>query len=72
MLGLLGTCLSGAGPTVLALATDNCESIGERMKSIFNQEKHASTQDYIQADYMILEFDTTGVQVRDLSLSNSK
>jgi homoserine kinase len=29
--GLLGVCLSGAGPTVLALATENLEAIGEAM-----------------------------------------
>ncbi|KAI8809234.1 GHMP kinase [Cladochytrium replicatum] len=35
--GLLGTCLSGAGPTVLALATENVESIGKRIQSIFGE-----------------------------------
>lgn len=29
--GLLGVCLSGAGPTVLALATDNLNDIGDAM-----------------------------------------
>ncbi len=29
--GLLGVCLSGAGPTILALATDHFEEIAERI-----------------------------------------
>jgi len=33
--GLLGVCLSGAGPTVLALATDNFESIANEIISTF-------------------------------------
>ncbi|EPQ61031.1 homoserine kinase [Gloeophyllum trabeum ATCC 11539] len=35
--GLLGICLSGAGPTVLALATHNFEQIAEDAKRIFKQ-----------------------------------
>ncbi|KAJ1565194.1 hypothetical protein HK096_004094, partial [Nowakowskiella sp. JEL0078] len=33
--GLLGVCMSGAGPTVLAFATNNFEEIGEAMIEIF-------------------------------------
>lgn len=29
--GLLGVCLSGAGPTILALATNNFEEIAEKI-----------------------------------------
>ena len=29
--GLLGVCLSGAGPTILALATSNFEEIADRI-----------------------------------------
>ncbi|KAJ1676265.1 Trihydroxynaphthalene reductase, partial [Spiromyces aspiralis] len=32
--GLLGVCLSGAGPTILALAADNFDEIGTRMKAL--------------------------------------
>jgi homoserine kinase len=33
--GLLGICLSGAGPTILALATGNFEAIAEDAGKIF-------------------------------------
>ncbi|KAG8937251.1 hypothetical protein FRC02_000020 [Tulasnella sp. 418] len=35
--GLLGICLSGAGPTILALATDGFESIISSAESVFRQ-----------------------------------
>ena len=42
--GLLGVCLSGAGPTILALATHNFDSIAEslvsRIKAAYETEKH--------------------------------
>ncbi|OJA07952.1 hypothetical protein AZE42_05924 [Rhizopogon vesiculosus] len=45
--GLLGICLSGAGPTILALATHNFESIAEKIREIFRQEQ-------IEVDWKIL------------------
>ncbi|KAI0972229.1 GHMP kinase [Xylaria arbuscula] len=36
--GLLGVCLSGAGPTILALATDSFEEIAERIIARFRKE----------------------------------
>lgn len=36
--GLLGICLSGAGPTILALATDGFEAIGEDARAIFKEK----------------------------------
>lgn len=36
--GLLGVCLSGAGPTILALATDNFEKIAENIISRFTKQ----------------------------------
>jgi homoserine kinase len=33
--GLLGICLSGAGPTILALATEGFEAIAEDARQIF-------------------------------------
>ncbi|KAI0873713.1 GHMP kinase [Hypoxylon argillaceum] len=36
--GLLGVCLSGAGPTILALATSHFEEIAERIIARFRQE----------------------------------
>ena len=37
--GLLGVCLSGAGPTILALATSNFEEIAERIIAQFRENK---------------------------------
>lgn len=36
--GLLGICLSGAGPTILALATENFEQIAEDARRIFSEK----------------------------------
>ena len=36
--GLLGICLSGAGPTILALATENFEAIADAAIHIFEKE----------------------------------
>ena len=36
--GLLGICLSGAGPTILALATENFEAIAKAAMSEFAKE----------------------------------
>lgn len=36
--GLLGICLSGAGPTILALATDNFDSIADEIVGRFKKE----------------------------------
>jgi len=33
--GLIGTCLSGSGPAVCALALDNCQGVGEHLVSVF-------------------------------------
>lgn len=46
--GLLGICLSGAGPTILALATENFESIAEHLLAEFKKEN-------ITCDWKLLE-----------------
>lgn len=46
--GLLGICLSGAGPTILALATHNFEAIAEGARAIFATEN-------IQVDWKLLD-----------------
>jgi homoserine kinase len=46
--GLLGICLSGAGPTILALATENFDSIAEHLLSEFKKEG-------ITCDWKLLE-----------------
>lgn len=47
--GLLGVCLSGAGPTILALATHNFEAIAEAIIAILTK-----AQD-IQCQWQVLE-----------------
>lgn len=37
--GLLGICLSGAGPTILALATDNFEDIASNIVAKFKEHE---------------------------------
>ncbi|ORY68933.1 homoserine kinase [Pseudomassariella vexata] len=46
--GLLGVCLSGAGPTILALATSNYEQIADRIIEFFKKEG-------IRCQWLILE-----------------
>jgi homoserine kinase len=46
--GLLGICLSGAGPTILALATDGFEAIAEDARAIFKGKG-------IEIDWKILQ-----------------
>jgi homoserine kinase len=46
--GLLGICLSGAGPTILALATHGFEAIAEDARVIFRQQG-------IEIDWKVLE-----------------
>lgn len=62
--GLLGVCLSGAGPTVLALCVADAPAIGQRIVDIF--ANHRDDQgNAIQADCMVLDFDTDGIVVTD-------
>lgn len=58
--GLLGICLSGAGPTILALATDNFDSIAEQIISQFAKEN-------ITCEWKLLEpaYEGTTVTVVD-------
>lgn len=46
--GLLGVCLSGAGPTILALATRNFDEIADRIVSKFRENN-------IACNWMLLE-----------------
>lgn len=46
--GLLGVCLSGAGPTILALATSNFEEIAKRIIRVFKEQG-------ITCDWKLLE-----------------
>jgi homoserine kinase len=57
MPGLLGVALSGAGPSVLALAQDNFEAIGLKIASCFEQQK-------VKSSVRVLEVDLEGCQIR--------
>lgn len=46
--GLLGICLSGAGPTILALATKGFAEIAEDARRIFKDKG-------VEVDWMVLE-----------------
>jgi homoserine kinase len=56
MPGLLGVALSGAGPSVLALAQDNFEEIGLKIASSFDEHK-------IKSSVRVLEVDINGCQM---------
>jgi homoserine kinase len=57
--GLLGICLSGAGPTILALATENFDAIASEIVRIFKTEN-------IEVDWEVLEVDERGSWVEEL------
>lgn len=54
--GLLGICLSGAGPTILALATQNFDSIADHLMAQFKKEG-------ITCDWKLLEPAADGLSV---------
>lgn len=56
--GLLGICLSGAGPTILALALDGFEAIAEDARKIFREKG-------IEVDWMMLDIVTEGISVEE-------
>lgn len=49
--GLLGICLSGAGPTILALATENFDTIAEEIINRFAKEKISCTWKLLDLAY---------------------
>jgi len=57
--GLLGICLSGAGPTILALASTNFEAIAEDARRIFHEQG-------IEVDWLVLDIVTEGSSVAEL------
>jgi len=48
--GLLGIALSGAGPSIIALVTDNEESIAKKMSECFSAHKIRSTTRVLEVD----------------------
>lgn len=59
--GLLGVCLSGAGPSMVALATCNFERIAQAICAILRE-----AQD-IQYDWQVLELDPDGATCCDIA-----
>ncbi len=54
--GLIGTVLSGSGPTVCTLANDNFEPIGDKILNIFSRNN-------ISSRVLIIKADNTGTKV---------
>lgn len=63
--GLLGICLSGAGPTILALATHNFDDIAHEIKRIFKEHG-------IEVDWEVLDIDERGSGVEEVDQSQAE
>ncbi|KAF2014017.1 phosphoribosylformylglycinamidine cyclo-ligase [Aaosphaeria arxii CBS 175.79] len=63
--GLLGICLSGAGPTILALATHNFDSIAEHLLAEFKKEN-------IECDWKLLQPAEEGTTVTTPSTDSTR
>jgi homoserine kinase len=61
--GLLGICLSGAGPTILALATENFEKIAGAIITKFAEEKISCRTEVLEP-----AFDGAILEERNVSL----
>lgn len=57
--GLLGICLSGAGPTILALATENFDHIAGEIQRIFGEHG-------VQVDWEVLDIYEKGSWVEEV------
>ena len=56
--GLLGICLSGAGPTILALALSGFEVIAEDARKIFREKG-------VEVDWKVLDIVTEGSTIEE-------
>lgn len=63
--GLLGVCLSGAGPSILALATHGFDDIGITISQILQRYIHEGS--HIESFYHVLDIDTVGLVVEHFS-----
>ncbi|KAJ1952488.1 Trihydroxynaphthalene reductase, partial [Dipsacomyces acuminosporus] len=54
--GLLGICLSGAGPTILALAVSSFDEIAAKIRSIFASQPNGG----IETHYKLLDIVSEG------------
>ena len=59
--GLLGICLSGAGPTILALATKNFENIAEAIVNILSSPEEDVSE--VHCEWKVLELADDGATV---------
>ncbi|KAI9340674.1 ribosomal protein S5 domain 2-type protein [Zopfochytrium polystomum] len=62
--GLLGLCISGAGPTVLALATDHFDDIGQAITGIYSKQVLPNGTS-MKARYQILDLNLQGLRVTE-------
>ncbi len=69
--GLLGVCLSGAGPTILALATHNFDSIAESLVSHIKEAYEAEKHRKIDCEWKLLEPAQDGTTVTRSSLGTT-
>ncbi|KAI8997397.1 hypothetical protein BDB01DRAFT_840732 [Pilobolus umbonatus] len=71
--GLLGICLSGAGPTILALATKNFDQIAEAAMAVFKKKGgfESSWQYDDSCENVYLYCDPTSGTCKDIGCSNS-
>ena len=63
--GLLGVCLSGAGPTAIALATSGFDAIGSEMVRIFAKNTDPVTGNPIISRYLVLDVDHNGLEISE-------
>jgi len=56
--GVVGICLSGAGPTILVLATENFDQIAASVQEIFSRQPNGG----IKSMYKVLDVVNDGAQ----------
>lgn len=56
--GVVGICLSGAGPTILVLATDNFDQIASAVQDIFTSQPNGG----IKSMYKVLDVVNEGAK----------
>lgn len=61
--GLLGICMSGAGPCVLAITNKNHQQVGERIQSIWKSTKAPDSEEGIDSEVAVLDVETEGAVV---------
>ncbi|TPX38391.1 homoserine kinase [Synchytrium endobioticum] len=64
--GLLGICMSGAGPCVLAITNDNHKQVGERIQSIWNSTTAPDIDKGIESEAVVLDVEPEGAVVLKL------